>query len=419
MATSLGLPRALLGLVVVIILAPAPVAAQGFGMVKKTVKLARSLPPAVDLSGNRVGVSVTGVPGRPQMVTQLLRAKIVPLVFSNGTLIEAQSSPDRLIEVTVTDFTTTTRFDSDRSQVVTATIRAAYRTINNLTKQSVDAKNLSFDYDRRFPAPPPPAQPKPNSGKGANSGNGFVDNLKKALAAQPPPANTAEQPPNAEQLQTLMVEALATQVAQRVVQTKEVIDVPLPKGKLDDITNLAMAGRWGAMLEALEQTPPLAAADDAYRIYAIGVANEALAYLEEDPAKQRDLVANAAQNFKEALRLHPDDGTLQKAEYRIAQSLAALSVTAAQQSRATAPDATAGPRRGDAKTGGTRWDNAAVIDLAKAGLKESELVDAIKSAPKPEFDVATPAGLLELHRAGVTEVVIKMMRMRMQGGETP
>jgi hypothetical protein len=60
-----------------------------------------------------------------------------------------------------------------------------------------------------------------------------------------------------------------------------------------------------------------------------------------------------------------------------------------------------------------------VIELAKAGLKESELVDAIKSAPKPEFDVATPAGLLELHRAGVTEIVIKAMRMRMQGGPTP
>ena len=415
MATSLGLPRALLGLVVVIILAlaPAPAAAQGFGMVKKTVKLSRSLPPVIDLSGSRVGVNVTGIPGRPQMVAPLLRAKIVPLVFSNGTVTEAQANADRVIEVTITDFTSSTRYDADRSQVVTATIRAAYRTVNNQTKQSLDAKNLAFDYERRFPpppaAPPPPTDPKSFAGK------------MNKIFGPPKPAPVASEnvPPNAEQLQTLMVEALAVQVAQRVVLTKETIEVPLPKGKLEKTSDLGVAGRWGAMLEELEQTAALAAPDDAYRIYAIGVANEALAYLEEDSAKQRDLVANAAQNFKEALKLKPDEGTLQKAEYRIAQSLAALSVTAAQQSRATATDTTPGNRRGDAKTGGTRWDNAAVIELAKAGLKESELVDAIKSAPKPEFDVATPAGLLELHRAGVPEVVIKTMRMRMQGGPTP
>jgi len=412
MACPLG-RRTPLGILVVLLLAPGVASAQGFGLNKKTVKLARSLPPAIDLSGSRVGVNVTGIPGRPQMVAPLLRAKIVPLVFSNGTVMEAQANPDRLIEVTVTDFTTATRYDADRSQVVTATIRAAYRTVNNQTKQSLDARNLAFDYERRFP-PPPTAPPPPKDPKS------FAGKMNKIFGPpQAAPVPTENVPPNAEQLQTLMVEALATQVAQRVVLTKEVIDVPLPKGKLDEISNLAVAGRWGAMLEALEQTPPLPAADDAYRIYAIGVANEALAYLEQDPAKQRDLVANAAQNFKDALKLAPDESTLKKAEYRIAQSMAALSVAAAQQSQATAADGASGPRRGDAKTGGTRWDNAAVIELAKAGLKESELVDAIKSAPKPEFDVATPAGLLELHRAGVTEIVIKAMRMRMQGGPTP
>lgn len=214
----------------------------------------------------------------------------------------------------------------------------------------------------------------------------------------------------------MMVEALAIQVAQRVVLTRESIEVPLPRGKLDKTSDLAVAGRWGAMLEELEQTPPLPAGDDAYRIYGIGVANEALAYVEEDPAKQRDLVANASQNFKNALKLRPDDGTLQKAENRIAQSQAALTVAAAQQSRSAKPQPAAASRAapGDSKTKASRWDNAAVIELGKAGFKDAELVDAIRTAPNPEFDVTTPAGLLELRRAGVSDAVIRAMRTRMQ-----
>jgi hypothetical protein len=413
MASLLGLRRAPLPILVVLLLAPGLASAQGFGFSKKTVKLSRSLPPVIDLSGSRVGVIVSGIPGRPQMVAPLLRAKIVPLVFSNGTVTEAQANADRVIEVTITDFTSSTRYDADRSQVVTATIRAAYRTVNNQTRQSLDAKNLAFDYERRFPpppaAPPPPKDPKSFSGK-----------MNKIFGPpQPAPVPSENVPPNAEQLQTLMVEALAVQVAQRVVLTKEIIEVPLPKGKLEKTSELGVAGRWGAMLEELEQTAPLQPAqDDAYRIYGIGVANEALAYLEDDSAKQRDLVANAAQNYKEAIKLKPDDGLLQKADYRIAQSLAALTVTAAQQTRSTTTQSATAPRGDDPKgKAATRWDNAAVIELLKAGFKDTELVDAIRAAPNPQFDVTTPAGLLDLRRNGVPDTVIRAMRTRMQGGD--
>src|SRR6266581_3045408 len=103
MASSFGLKRALVVIFVVLLLMPAAVGAQGFGVFKKTVMLSRSLPPVIDLSGTKV---------------------------------------------TIKDFTSTTRIDpQDRSQVVTAGIRAEYRTIDNLTKQSLDAKNVAFDYD--------------------------------------------------------------------------------------------------------------------------------------------------------------------------------------------------------------------------------------------------------------------------------
>lgn len=158
MTLSFGLKRVQLGIFAVSVLMPAAAGAQGFGVFKKTVVVSRSLPPVIDLSGNKVGVNVTAVPGKPATATQLFRAKIIPLIFSNGTLAEAQANPDRVIEVTITDFTSTTRIDpQDRAQVVTATMRAGYRTIDNQTKQSLDAKNVAVDYDRRFPAAAPPS----------------------------------------------------------------------------------------------------------------------------------------------------------------------------------------------------------------------------------------------------------------------
>jgi len=415
MACSVGRSRIPLAILVSGVLMPAVAAAQGFGVFKKTVVLARSLPPVIDLSGTKVGVNVTAVPGRPQMAMQLLRAKIIPLIFSNGTLAESQTGPDRVIEVTITDFSTTTRIDpADRATVVTANMQAAYRTIDNQTKQTLDAKNVAFDYDKRFA----PAQPQQTTTKGNDSGFiGALNKLSNSLGTAP---GSTEQPPTAEKLTTLMVEGIAVQIAQRIVLTKETIEVPLPRGKLDKASDLGVAGRWGAMLEQLEQTSPLPAGDDAYRIYGIGVANEALAYLERDAAKQRDLVANASLNFRNALQLRADDKTFQKAEARIAQSLNALTVVAAQatQSRgrtaAVQPAAASRAIAGDAATRATRWDNAAVIELAKAGFKDPELADAIRTAPNADFDVNSPAGLLELRRAGISDLVIRAMRLRMQ-----
>jgi hypothetical protein len=396
---------------------PAVAGAQGFGALRKTVTIFRSLPPVIDLTGSQIAVRVLGLGGRPSPASELLKAKLIPLIFSNSSLAEAANNPDRVIEVTITELNSATRVDpQDQSQLVTGTIRAAYRTIDNRTKQSLDAHNLGFDYDHRFPAP---ARQQP----AARGRGGFIDTLtrinetvdrgRSVLGASP------ERPPTPQELNTKMVDALAIQVAQRVVLTKEPIEVPLPRGRLDRASDLAVAGRWGAMLEELEQTPPLPAADDAYRLYGIGVANEALACVEESATKQRDLVAAASHNYKSALALRPDDDVMKKAENRIAQSLGALDVARTLQNEVSASrPAGGGASRapgGAARNTATRWDNAAVIELAKAGFKDSELVDAIGGAQEPAFDASTPAGLLELKRAGLSEVVIRAMRQRMQG----
>jgi hypothetical protein len=90
-------------------------------------------------------------------------------------------------------------------------------------------------------------------------------------------------------------------MAQRAAPSEEAILVLLPGGKLEPLSALAMSQRWGTLLEQAEKTDPLPKPeDDAYRIYLIALANEALAYQdakdadELEKARRSDQTSDAA-----------------------------------------------------------------------------------------------------------------------------
>jgi hypothetical protein len=347
---------------------------------------------------------------------QQLKAKLVPLVFSDKSLTEAAANADRTIEVTITDFNTASSTDqTDRSRHVAGSIKVAYRAINNKTKASLDTQTLQVDYDRRFQPAPTPAQTAAAKKSGGMSGvvarGREIMHRTSNTVEQAGGKEIVEEPPTIPELTAKLVEGVAVQVAQRIVLTDEHVEVPLPRGgSLDQAMDLALAKRWGAMLQQLDRMAPLAGDRDAFRLYGMGVANEAMAYTEESTGKRRDLIAAAAQNYKAALKLRPADNVLHDAENRIAGSLAALDVartatTASSSAHAAAPEAKSG--------GGDTWDNAAVIDMVKGGFKDPELIEAIRSAKDPAFKVESPRDLLQLKQAGVSDAVVRAMRQRM------
>jgi hypothetical protein len=388
-----------------LVMAPELAGAQGFGMVKKNVTLVRSLPPVISLANARVALHVSGVGACAATLDDLVRAKVAAFVFSNNSLAEDTNNPDRVIEVNLTECYMSDQIDrKDGTQLVKGTIRASYRTIDKRTQKSLDAANLTADYDRRFAAPQNRQQQRPGVLGALDKVGGA---LSQATGVDP------NQPPNRQELTTRLVEQLATAVAQRVVTMDEKLEVPLPRGKLDQAASLGQAGRWGAMLEQLEQTAQLPSDADAYRLYGIGVASEALAYATSDRSVQRDLIARASQEYKAAIRLKPDESEFRRAETRIASSLAALDVTAAGSPAVSGAAAQPVATRG---AGGSEWTNAAVIELFKEGLKEKELIEAIRGAKSPAFDVDSPTGLLQLTRAGLPAAVISAMREKMKVG---
>jgi hypothetical protein len=391
--------------------------AQDWGTFKRTIVLTRQMPPTIDLSGSSVAVTVTAMPTAPQgaSAAQQLKAKLVPLVFSDKSLSEATVNADRTIEVTITDFKATSTTDPvDHSRHAAGSMKVAYRTINNKTKASLDAQTLQFDYDRRFP----PAQTtaaaaakKPGGLSGVLARGTDVLHKTSNAVEQAGGKEIIEEPPTVPELTGKLVDGVAVEVAQRIVLTDEHVEVPLPRGgSLDPAMDLGRANRWGAMLQQLDRMAPLADDRDAFRLYGMGVANEAMAYSEENAGKRRDLIAASAQNYKAALKLRPTDDVLRNAENRIAGSLAALDVqrttkAASSSARAATPEAKG--------TAGDSWDNAAVIEMVKSGFKDPELIEAIRTAKDPAFKVDSPRDLLDLKKAGVSDAVVKAMRQRM------
>jgi hypothetical protein len=79
------------------------------------------------------------------------------------------------------------------------------------------------------------------------------------------------------------------------VSTEQAVDVYLARGKLDSANKLAESRLWSRNLENLETMTPFANPhDDAYRLYNIGVAYEALGYQSEDRSAAKKFLEQAS-----------------------------------------------------------------------------------------------------------------------------
>ncbi len=86
-------------------------------------------------------------------------------------------------------------------------------------------------------------------------------------------------PPTDDELRQRILMMAVHRIAEHIVNTDESIDVFLAKykGALEEGDKQAEAGLWERALETFETAAPLTKHDDdAYRLYNIGVANEAL-----------------------------------------------------------------------------------------------------------------------------------------------
>jgi hypothetical protein len=445
------------------------VRAQGFGLNKKTVKLQRKMPAAVHLPGPGFDVQVNahdaGNADSARMLSDLLTNELQK--YDKKLQVRA-TSPDELIHCTIMTFQIPPPVGYVRNEVVlqkgksveqpvqyykvTGTVNITYQARDSQAK-TLDSDGVTASYSQEFQA-----------GTNQATGESFESKVTspfKRLAGKK--TDETFGPPSPIELRQLLLSRAASQIASRLVNTDETLDVPLARGKMDEANNLAEKGLWSRYLETLETMTPLSkTTDDAYRLYDIGVAYEALAYQSEDKNATEKFLEKAAINYGKAIDGNPGEKLFADPQNRIETAVAhykklqgGATLTAksdpapasapAPSSPAASKTATAGksPSTGTAPRGASAapskpasnagaspapsavskpaaktptpaapaLTNAQVIKMAKAGVDEDNIVATIHDATAVQFDL-TPDGLVELASNGVKGKIVAAMRER-------
>jgi hypothetical protein len=275
--------------------------AQGFALLgKKVVTVNRLLPPTVNLQGKRIKVEATATALQLQnnggQVSALLRTKLVTLIQKDPRFILSDTNPQTALKFTVTNVyvdAKPTGIGNSQSHSYHGKIEVAYQALDVQTNQALDSENLvqEVGYDPKA---------------------GLLDFSldKKKIAAESSENEARDQ----------MVDGIVSQMARRIAPLDEPFEAPLPGKKLESISALAVAHRWGAVEEQAEKLDKFPKPeDDSYRGYLIALAKEAQAYdltrefNDSVSGKRSDITPKDADgDFQQAQKLLDEAGALYK-----------------------------------------------------------------------------------------------------------
>jgi hypothetical protein len=292
---------------------PALLPGQGFGKLKKTIVLERKLPAAVKLPGNAFDVKASAE--KPQDACEKLAADKLQsmvetsLIRFNSQLELNPDKPDTLVvlKVLICNAVATPKYNtllSGKSKgqqqpsgvKVNGRLQVTYQARTRAGK-FVDAEPIDVKYNHEF-----------------DQVSNTIAEAKKILGKIPRPGarhkdeEGEDEPHTMEDVIEILVDRTAQRVAARLVNTSERVEVMLARGALDQNNRNAEAGQWTKFVEELETMPPLQHLDDdAYRLYNIGVGDEALGYKADSPASARRYFEQAVMQYRKAGEANPQE----------------------------------------------------------------------------------------------------------------
>jgi tetratricopeptide (TPR) repeat protein len=223
-------------------------------------------------------------------------------------------------------------------------------------------------------------------------------------------------PPTEPELRSKLLNEAVHQIAQHLVNTNETVEVYLAKGKkaLDEGNKQAQAGLWQRALETYETTPQLPKpVDDAYRLYDIGVAYEALAYAADDEKSAMKFLDEAAINYGKAIDAKPAEKYFLDPQKRIETAIAHYKELEEQGHSKVVAEAAPDPKvdASSKATNAKALTNAQVIAMVKSGMEDDTVIQAIRSAKAANFDLSS-GGQQQLTSNGVSTQVVAAMKTR-------
>jgi hypothetical protein len=462
-----SLSRLLLLMVVLCCVSGESLGAQGFGKFDKSkLTLHRKLPPFVHFTGSTFNIKATARETKNADASGSLKDLLeTELLKDNSRLRVDANSPELAVTCNVISFDVPAPQPFTRNEVVlqkgkqieqpvkynkiTATLEIAYQVRDTHAGRVLDADNVSEKYSEDF-------EQGTNQEAGKSLSSKAIDPFKR-LAGKGGDDDSSG-PPSTAELRSKLIHDAVHEIAARITVTNEPVKVFLAGGKLEKTNKLAESGLWTRYLEELEQMTPFPdEKDDAYRLYDIGVAYEALAYQSEDRQVASKMLQEAAINYGKAVDAKPDEKYFLEPQTRIETAMAyyrkidGQSVEAANAASASA-DSGGGPSNKSgaslsagsvsktpahssslrasststpasaskpsssgaskpASPPGPALTNDQIIKMAKAGVDDDSIQATIHDAPVVNFDLS-PDGQIQLVNGGVKPKILAAMRQR-------
>jgi hypothetical protein len=335
--------------VLVLLVCAAPSRSQSFGLplLKSKVTLQRKLPALVQLPGTSVSIVVTGHSDASELTQDFKSMLGSELLKDDPRLSLEDRGADSAIICQITAFehphpTTSTRPGVPTGKTaakpvtytrVTGVMRVSFQA-RTRSGRTIGSDNVLAKYDEEFDT------------SGNTLSGGVTNAMKNSWKRVAGGAKSEDMnPPTDAELRTKLLNNVIQKIVVELVNTRETVEVLLAKGKggMDLGAKDAEAGLWSRALEDWETMPPLPRpVDDAYRLYDVGVADEALAYSADDLKAAMKFLDQASINYGKAIDSNPAEKYFLEPQKRIELALAHYEKLQ-QQSKAQAP---AQPARG-------------------------------------------------------------------------
>lgn len=407
----------------IVLVQAAPGSAQGFGASKEKVTLHRKLPAVVQLPGDTIKVVINSSDAEEDGALPYdFQALLETELLKDDPNLREDDNPAVQIICEITEYShpdpeytnklaPAEALGGTSSPLSSIAKAGVVERISGKLNVSFQAKlangstlisdNVESTYDREFDA------------AGNSTAHGVFGQVTGSLAHAKGGQKSEDGPPTAAELRSRLIIDAVQQIAEHVVNSDEAIDVLLARkdGPLEEGDKYAETGLWERALETYETAPAFPKPDeDAYRLYDIGVAYEALAYEADDEKMAMKYLDQAAINYGKAIDAKPTEKYFVEPQKRIETAIAHYKELDLEKQRAAMHSTDSGEPKAQGLT------NDQVIAMVKSGMDDATVIQAIRGASAVNFDL-TPAGQKALAAGGVS--VHLMAEMKIQAAKKP
>ena len=384
--------------------------AQGFGTSKLRVTLQRKLPALVHLPSNTIKLTVTTADEDSTLPYDFQALLETELLKDAPDLQELDNAPV-LINCQITEYShpdpTVTRRVAPGVSLSGLSATSDITRITGQLNVSLQVKdssgtllisdNISATYDQEFDS------------AGNSASHGVLGSVTGTFGRVKGGGKSEEvNPPTPSELRSHLITDAVQQIPEHLVDTDERIEVLLAQkaGPLDEGNKAAQTGLWQRALETFETATPFPKPeDDAYRLYNIGVAYEALAYAANDEKMTMKYLDQAAINYGKAIDARPGEKYFVVPQKRIETAISHYKELEQERARAQAEQEAAN----QAPPAPKALTNTQIVAMVKSGVDDATIIEAIHGATLIDFDLTTK-GLHDLNTNGVSVKIVTAMK---------